>query len=162
MKRLNKKGFTLVELLAVIIILAVVVGITIPAVLTAVNDAQEKQFETASKNAADWFDRQYQAFLVGNDTLQPVDSNFRTACETAIGNATTAGTFTCVTNSTDASLIAATGLLPANIANVTVSFENGRSCVTLTAKDGGDYKITGKGIKSTAGGSCTGTTGVHN
>ena len=81
--KLNKKGFTLVELLAVIIILAVVVGITIPAVLTAVNDAQKKQFETASKNAADWFDRQYQAYLVGNTAIQPVDSNFNTACASA-------------------------------------------------------------------------------
>ena len=47
MKRLNKKGFTLVELLAVIIILAVVVGITIPTVLSVTDNAKKKAFETA-------------------------------------------------------------------------------------------------------------------
>ena len=33
MKKLNRKGFTLVELLAVIVILAIVVGITLVTVL---------------------------------------------------------------------------------------------------------------------------------
>ena len=36
MKRLNRKGFTLVELLAVIVILAIVVGITIVTVLKTI------------------------------------------------------------------------------------------------------------------------------
>jgi len=47
MKRLNKKGFTLVELLAVIIILAVVVGITIPTVLSVTDTAKKSSFDTA-------------------------------------------------------------------------------------------------------------------
>ncbi len=38
----NTKGFTLVELLAVIVILAIIALITIPAILNVINDAREK------------------------------------------------------------------------------------------------------------------------
>ena len=39
---MNKKGFTLVELLAVIVILAIIALITAPAILNVINDAREK------------------------------------------------------------------------------------------------------------------------
>ena len=38
----NTKGFTLVELLAVIVILAIIALITAPAILNVINDAREK------------------------------------------------------------------------------------------------------------------------
>ena len=38
----NTRGFTLVELLAVIVILAIIALITIPAILNVINDAREK------------------------------------------------------------------------------------------------------------------------
>lgn len=41
MKR-NTKGFTLVELLAVIVILAIIALITVPAILNLINEAREK------------------------------------------------------------------------------------------------------------------------
>ena len=44
MKNLNKKGFTLVELLAVIVVLALIMVLTVPSVLTSMNSARQSSF----------------------------------------------------------------------------------------------------------------------
>ena len=55
MKRLNKKGFTLVELLAVIVILALIMVLTVPTILDQMNSARQSSFllyaEEMLKNA---------------------------------------------------------------------------------------------------------------
>ena len=43
MKKLNKKGFTLVELLAVIVILAVIMSIAIPSITSSIERSKDKQ-----------------------------------------------------------------------------------------------------------------------
>lgn len=43
MKKLNKKGFTLVELLVVVIILGVIMSIAIPSITSSVERSKEKQ-----------------------------------------------------------------------------------------------------------------------
>ena len=45
MKKRNNKGFTLVELLAVIVILAIIMIIAIPSVLATMSTARKKTFE---------------------------------------------------------------------------------------------------------------------
>lgn len=141
MKKLNRKGFTLVELLAVIIILAIVVGITIPAVLSTVNSSKEKAFQTAAETAADWLDRQYQSYMIGDENVSAVDPNYKTQCAASgtAGNCTTSD-----------ALIVSAGLKTSNVATLSATLTNGRYCVTLTAKDGGDY--AGFGTKQ--GGNC--------
>ena len=60
MKRLNRKGFTLVELLAVIVILAIVVGITLVTVLPTLKKSRQEAFKLTAQTAADYVEKQYQ------------------------------------------------------------------------------------------------------
>ena len=58
MKRLNRKGFTLVELLAVIVILAIVVGITLVTVLPTLKKSRQEAFNLTAQTAADYVEKQ--------------------------------------------------------------------------------------------------------
>ena len=150
MKKLNRKGFTLVELLAVIIILAVVVGITIPAILTTTGNAKKKAAQNAANVAADWFDRQYQSYLIGDPTMSQVNGYFKDYCDAVLAT----GTGTCAVvegKVTEEQIVKASGLTPANVetGKFEVTFSEGRSCVKFTGA--GDYKEAGK----LEGGNCT-------
>ena len=59
MKKLNNKGFTLVELLAVIIILAIVVGISIPAITNVLSDSKNNALGVATDAAEKYIGDQY-------------------------------------------------------------------------------------------------------
>ena len=58
---MNKKGFTLVELLAVIAILAILVIIALPNVLSMFNQAKEDTFATETKEMVKIAQQQYLA-----------------------------------------------------------------------------------------------------
>lgn len=150
MKRLNNKGFTLIELLAVIVILAIVVAITIPAVLSSINGARSSAFETTAKTVADWAEREYQAYMVSDETVQKVDTSFKTICSglaldgtgqvcynSNVNTDATKGTVTTDINK----FLNAAGVDPKNYSKAYIEvLGNGRVCVQLTANGDGDYK----------------------
>lgn len=150
MKKLNNKGFTLIELLAVIVILAIVVAITIPAVLSSINGARSSAFETTAKTVADWAEREYQAYMVSDETVQKVDTSFKTICSglaldgtgqvcynSNVNTDATKGTVTTDINK----FLNAAGVDPKNYSKAYIEvLGNGRVCVQLTANGDGDYK----------------------
>ena len=52
MRKLNKKGFTLVELLAVVVILALVMGIAATSMLSTMNSSRKNTLHSAAQTAA--------------------------------------------------------------------------------------------------------------
>ena len=56
MTKLNRKGFTLIALLAVIVILAIIVVVTVPTILSSIDDARLSTINSLSKEVATWYD----------------------------------------------------------------------------------------------------------
>lgn len=61
MKRLNRKGFTLIELMAVIAILVIIMGIALPNITSSIertkNKEKDKKIELLKSEAELYFDR---------------------------------------------------------------------------------------------------------
>ena len=115
MKKLNRKGFTLVELLAVIVILAIVVGITLMTVLPTLQKSRQAAFDLTAQTAADYYEKQYQLYMIGetaNINLAGDDVDFEKA-------GLKSGNYTSGTYTVDAS--------------------TGRVCVILEPSEDGDY-----------------------
>ncbi len=146
MRKLNRKGFTLVELLAVIIILAIVVGITIPAVLTTTSKAREKAFQTSVDSFANWLGRQYEAYNIGDDTIAKVDQAFKDYCTDSNGIKDK-----CTVND---ALLTAGGLKPGNYSKELIKngnlieFSDGKFCVRLYGNKKGDFNTNEYKISS--------------
>lgn len=121
MKRLNKKGFTLVELLAVIIILAIVVGFSIPAMTNIINDSKNKALGVAVDAASDYLTDQYA--IMNTDYNTSTDA-FRTAFgSNPTDSVTISGT-----------LLKETGLDANNVTTVTAKLDTttGNICVSIS------------------------------
>ena len=120
MKKLNRKGFTLVELLAVIIILAIVVGITIPSISNIINSSKNNALGTAVESASDYLTDQY---AMMNVDFNSSSSEFRTAFQASpTGEVEITG-----------ELLRQTGLKDTNVAKVTAELNTttGKICVTV-------------------------------
>ena len=160
MKKLNRKGFTLVELLAVIIILAIVVGISIPAITGVINGAKNNALGVATEAAYGYLKDQYD--------LNNVDSTL--ISDTIKGYfPTTEDTKTSTLNTEEA--IQEIGFDPENVAAVTLKItkpattaQSALICVTVTkVVETGEYFNTTyfgaggapkEGAKNTAGNDC--------
>ena len=118
MRKLNRKGFTLVELLAVIVILAIVVGIALTTVLPTLKKSRQEAFDLTANTAADYLEKQYQLTLIGETAAVTVPTEEDTAANKAM----------------DADEFKAAGLKPSNYVSGTWYITaTGRACVTLVA-----------------------------
>lgn len=135
---MNKKGFTLVELLAVIVILAIIALIATPIVINVVNESREKaNLRSIESYARAYETAYYQALLTNNtvdfnsETIVPQYSGTRiTGCKMSLDKAT--------------NKITATDCQIGNDAKTKYKYdsENGASVQTTTSSDAG--QDTGK------------------
>lgn len=72
-KNKKKKGFTLVELLAVIVILAVIMVITIPTVLGSIGETKSSALESSAKAIKQYLKNNYDKCKLGNELVFPYD-----------------------------------------------------------------------------------------
>lgn len=101
MKKLNRKGFTLVELLAIIVILAVILVVAIPPILDAMDNSKKKSLENSAKSVASGWSNNIAAALL--------DSSGLTSDQTALylnwgGGTTGSDGYKCLTT-TDAAVL---------------------------------------------------------
>ena len=70
MKKLNKKGFTLVELLAVIVILALLIVVVANTALPALNNSKKKSLTTYAQRVAEKAKEQYMTDELNNSSTK--------------------------------------------------------------------------------------------
>ena len=73
---MNRRGFTLVELLATIIILAIVVGLASYSIVSIMKTAKEKNYNLLIKNINDAAELYYQECKYGKLTNNSICTNF--------------------------------------------------------------------------------------
>ena len=128
MKKLNRKGFTLVELLAVIVILAIVVGITLVTLLPTIEKSRKDGFDIAVEAVQKYIQDQVDMEAVGGLSTTGVAYN------QAVAQATS-GT----ENTGD--VLKAAGNYNTNITAIKWTVTNGRVSITCaTANQTGDYR----------------------
>ena len=161
MKKLNRKGFTLVELLAVIIILAIVVGISIPAVNSIINGSKNSALGVAVEGAVDYLQDQYDIYNIDASSASKIVNALINKGETSLSPAQ----------------IEELGFDTANVKAATATLESdaqsatAKICVTVTeVETTSDYFTTnywtigednktatptaGSGVKNQAGNGC--------
>jgi prepilin-type N-terminal cleavage/methylation domain-containing protein len=128
----NKKGFTLVELLAVIVILAIILVIAVPKILTVIDDTRTESMKSSALMIIDSAEREY-------------------ATRLALGQSTTG--IAC----TDVASVSATDfILPTDATKecqITYNTTTGAATLRLYGKAGG--KFAGKCITAGTRGSIT-------
>lgn len=140
MKKLNRKGFTLVELLAVIVILAIVVGITMVTILPTLENSRKKAFDTAVETISNYIQDQRDMSLLSADLR---GSTYNSAvgeadCDGKTDSSNPNHKQYC--DGTTGNLLTTTGY-DKNITEIKWYVENGVAKIQCaTANDKGDYR----------------------
>ena len=76
MKKLNKKGFTIVELVIVIAVIAILAGVLIPTFATVVEKANQSKAMQEAKNEYEAYLAEYAAVLTGTDDFVIINGKY--------------------------------------------------------------------------------------
>ena len=132
MKKLNRKGFTLVELLAVIVILAIIVGIALVTMLPNIEASRKKGFDEAVTAIRLYIQNQKDMSLLSED-LRNGDNYV-----SAIGEATCTSESPC--DGTTGNLLTLAGY-DKNITEIKWYVESGIVRISCaTANENGDFR----------------------
>lgn len=112
----KRNGFTLVELLAVIVILAIILVIAVPQIMKTIEDARRSSMESSAKMVAAAAEREYSVSQVLEDKNSSI--NWTAGVDCINSNATYSAAWA--------------GLTDADYATCTAKIENGTAKVTLT------------------------------
>ena len=130
---MKKNGFTLVELLAVIVILAIILVIAVPKITDTIDNARRGSFESSIKMVA----AQAETQKTVADTLEAVTFSDSGTCKTTDGNAASW-----------------TGLNNSDYDTCSYTITNGTASVTLKGK-GKFAGYTCTGTRTGIEGTCT-------
>lgn len=125
MKKLlkNKKGFTLIEIIVVVVILAVLMAVSVPAVLSYINQADDAKYMAQARGAYTAMQAELVKAYVDDGKLDQVE----------IDDASTAAIATLGTSTpkvTDIKVDISGGKTPNDVTEYTVQFENATATVT--------------------------------
>lgn len=74
--KMNKKGFTLVELLAVIVILAIIALIAVPIILNVIDDAREKAAMDSAYGYIDAVEKANVQEILSNSNIEVLNGTY--------------------------------------------------------------------------------------
>ena len=134
MRRLNKKGFTLVELLAVIVILALLIVVVANTALPAMNNAKKNSLEVYTERVVNQAKALHSSAQIDIDSVKKADGTTN-ACTV------TSGVYTCTFAVLSEVMGADTDDTYSITQNIVVTYSSGKYTVT--------GKITGSGFTTT-------------
>ena len=140
---MNRKGFTLVELLATILILALLLGIGTYSIISIINSSKQKNYELLINNTKSAAETYYQECKFSNNSGIPcTDNNKDGKYETSLGDLVTYGylkgndTLKNGNNKGKYTIVNPNDKVDISNCSINISYDNGKVKVTAITSSG--------------------------